>query len=126
LVNGRRFVVAEKTGGSGMEEKEKAPSEEKTQKVVWGYVGKATLWVGLVLFGLAVERLGLTSGILAETVPGEVQRLRAKIAETRYQVQTAQKERRKTKMRILGLEDSSLFSDLERCRKEVEALEAGP
>ena len=108
-----------------MEEKEKV-SDESRQKTVWGYAGKVTLWVALALFGLAMERLGLTSGILSGALPGELQRLRATLAQTGEKVQDADGARRQIKLRIGGLEDSSLLADLERCVEEVKRLEAQP
>ncbi|HXG19943.1 MAG TPA: hypothetical protein VNN62_12840 [Methylomirabilota bacterium] len=56
--------------------------EDKTiEKAVWGIVGTAVLWIGLVLSGIAIERLGLTSGLLSGVLPGETGSLRNQIAE---------------------------------------------
>src|SRR5690349_5161612 len=55
--------------------------EESLEKAVWGYVGTAVMWLSLLLSGIAVERLGITSGILSGVLPGEVSTLRAKVTE---------------------------------------------
>jgi hypothetical protein len=57
-------------------------SDDKTiEKAVWHYVGVGVLWISLLLTGMALERLGLTSNILAGVLPGETGSLRAQATE---------------------------------------------
>jgi hypothetical protein len=60
----------------------KPSSDDKTiEKAIWHYVGIGVLWISLLLSGMALERLGLTSGILAGILPGETGSLRAQATE---------------------------------------------
>ena len=54
---------------------------DEISKAVWHYVGVAVLWISLILTGLALERLGLTSHYFTGVIPGEVGGLRTKNAE---------------------------------------------
>jgi hypothetical protein len=57
-------------------------SDDKTiEKAVWHYVGVGVLWMSLLFTGMAFERLGLTSDILAGVLPGETGSLRAQATE---------------------------------------------
>ena len=57
-------------------------SDDKTiEKAVWHYVGVGVLWISLLLTGMALERLGLTSSIFAGILPGETGSLRAQATE---------------------------------------------
>jgi hypothetical protein len=58
-----------------------AVEDNSVEKAVWGYVGTAVLWIGLLLAGIAVERLGLTSHILSGVLPGEIGTLRNQVTE---------------------------------------------
>jgi hypothetical protein len=61
---------------------ETKPSDDKTiEKAVWHYVGVGVLWTSLFLTGLAFERLGLTSNIMAGVFPGETGSLRTQATE---------------------------------------------
>ena len=55
--------------------------EQSLSKLAWGYVGVGVLWFALLISGVALERLGLTSGILTSVLPGEVGELRQQNAE---------------------------------------------
>ena len=98
------------------------PEEEAVQKIVWGYVGKGVLWIALILSGLALERLGLTSAILPEVLPGEVQTLRADIAATRGKVLTVRKERDDIRVQINYIVEAP--DQLEQCLSEIKRIEA--
>ena len=58
-----------------------AVEDNSVEKAVWGWVGTAVLWIGLLLAGIAVERLGLTSQILSGVLPGEIGTLRNQVTE---------------------------------------------
>ncbi len=107
--------MAEKNQPGGLE-------EEAVQRTRWGYAGKATLWLALILAGLALERLGLTSGIFSELLPGEVQTLRAQIAETHNRVLDVRKERDDLRKAINYVQDAP--ERLKRCLAEVREMEA--
>ena len=63
--------------------------EQSMEKAVWGFVGTAVLWLALLFSGIALERLGLTSGILSGVLPGETGSLRNQVAECQSALQTA-------------------------------------
>jgi hypothetical protein len=66
--------------------------EEKTiEKAVWHYVGVTVLWISLLLTGMALERLGLTSNILAGILPGETGSLRNQVSEYKSKMQTTER-----------------------------------
>jgi len=98
------------------------PEEEAVQKTVWGYAGKVTLWVSLILSGLALERLGLTSALLSAALPGEVQKLRTDIAETGSKVLAVRKERDEVRVQINYIVEAP--DQLERCLSETKRIEA--
>ena len=79
-------------------------TEDKTlEKAVWHYVGVTVLWASLFLTGMALERLGLTSWILAHIVSGEVGSLRAQAAECQRNLGAVKLERDNTKHEEAGL-----------------------
>lgn len=58
------------------------PADDKTvEKAIWGFIGTSLTWLSLFLGGMAVERLGLTSGILSGILPGETGSLRTQAEE---------------------------------------------
>lgn len=67
--------------------------DKALEKAVWHYVGVGVLWIALVLSGIALERLGLTSGFLASVLPGEVGGLRTQIAECEHNLRSVNQER---------------------------------
>ncbi|MEW6298257.1 MAG: hypothetical protein AB1671_11010 [Thermodesulfobacteriota bacterium] len=71
----------------------KQPDDKALEKAVWHYVGVGVLWIALVLSGIALERLGLTSGLLAGVLPGEVGGLRAQVAECENNLRSVNQER---------------------------------
>ena len=69
-------------------------SDDKTiEKAVWHYVGVGVLWTSLLLTGMALERLGLTSSILAGILPGETGSLRAQVTECQRNFTQVRSER---------------------------------
>ena len=98
------------------------PEEEAVQKTVWGYAGKVMLWLSLILSGLALERLGLTSSILSNIVPGEVQTLRVNLAETDSKVLMVRKERDDIRVHIGYIDDAP--ERLDQCLSEIKRIEA--
>jgi hypothetical protein len=72
----------------------KHQNDDKTlEKAVWHYVGVGVLWIALILSGIALERLGLTSAILAGVLPGEVGSLRQQVAECHDNLRNVNQER---------------------------------
>src|SRR5712692_6672079 len=80
-----------------------APEDKTVEKAVWHYVGVTVLWTSLFLTGLAFERLGLTSWIFANIVPGEVGSLRKQVAECDKNLGTVKLDRDNTKHEEAGL-----------------------
>jgi len=105
-------MAAENTGSS----------EETVQKTIWGYAGKVTLWISLILSGLALERLGLTSALLSGVLPGEVQTLRVNIDETGNKFLAVRKERDDIKVHIGYIDEAQ--DRLDRCLDEIKRIEA--
>ncbi len=60
---------------------EQTGGDSNLSKAVWHYISVGVLWLGLVLTGVAFERLGLTTSYLAGILPGEVNSLRTQVAE---------------------------------------------
>lgn len=65
--------------------------EQSMEKAIWGFVGTAVLWVSLLFSGIALERLGLTSGILSGVLPGETGSLRNQAADLKDKLQTTER-----------------------------------
>lgn len=105
------------------EEKGRIPERDQ-QKTIWRYAGKVTLWLALILFGLALERLGLTSDILSETLPGEVQKLRVDLAETQEKSSMIKLEKKQLEVTIGGIVDTGVLDDLKQCLDEIKKIEA--
>lgn len=64
-----------------MAETHKIAEGEDLSKAVWHYVGVGVLWFSLIFTGLALERLGLTSGYLTGVIPGEVNMLKSQVVD---------------------------------------------
>lgn len=96
--------------------------EGSVEKTIWGYMGKAVLWIALILSGLALERLGLTSDILSGALPGEVQTLRADIDETTQKVSLMKGERDTLRTQIGYIVEAP--EQLEQCLGEIKRIEA--
>lgn len=70
------------------------PSDDKAlEKAVWHYVGVGVLWVALIFSGIALERLGLTTGLLSGVLPGVVGNLRTQVAECESNLRNVNQER---------------------------------
>lgn len=65
--------------------------EQSMEKAIWGFVGTAVLWIALLFSGIALERLGLTSGILSGVLPGETGSLRNQAADLKGKLQTTER-----------------------------------
>lgn len=96
-----------------------APEEQPLEKVIWGYVGTGVLWISLLLTGLAVERLGLTSSILTGVLPGEVGTLRQQVATCTRDLGVTKNERDSNK-----LTESALRVEVEKLKKQVASASA--
>ena len=100
---------------------EKVREDEEISKVVWGYVGIGVLWISLVLTGLAIERLGLTSDYLTSILPGEVNTLRAKNKELDTQLRAVRDENQRVKG-LIGREQATADA-LNICQGEKQKIE---
>jgi len=98
-----------------------ASEEQPLEKVVWGYVGTGVLWISLVLAGLALERLGLSSNILSGTLPGESGALRAQVTELTRDLGAMKNDRDTGK-----LTESALRVEVEKLRKQIASAPAQP
>ena len=92
------------------------PEEQPLEKVVWGYVGTAVLWISLLLTGLAVERLGLTSNMLSGILPGEVGTLREHVTTCSRDLGAIKNERDTNK-----LTEGALRNEIDKLKKQVAA-----
>ena len=88
--------------------------DNSVEKAVWGYVGTAVLWIGLLLTGIAVERLGLTSHILSGVLPGEIGTLRAQVTEISRDLGNVKLERDNLKQT-----EGALRSEISKLQKQV-------
>ena len=78
---------------------EQLSAEEELKKATWGYIGVGVLWLSLIISGMALERLDLTSDVLTGLLPGTVNTLRADNASLNEQV----RELKDAKQRLDGL-----------------------
>jgi len=71
------------------------PAEDKTiEKAVWHYIAVTVLWVSLFLFGVIMERMGLTGVILPESIfSGETGSLRTDLGECQNNFATVKLDR---------------------------------
>jgi len=88
--------------------------EESMEKVVWGYVGTTVMWLSLLLTGIAVERLGLTSRILSGILPGEVGTLRTQAEECNKNFGTVKLDRDNLNQTI-----GALRVEIDKLKKQV-------
>lgn len=100
---------------------ERVREGEEISKAVWGHVGAGVLWISLVLTGLALERLGLTSDYLTGVLPGEVSTLRAKNEELDSQLRAVRDENQRVKG-LIGREQATADA-LNICQSEKKKIE---
>ena len=98
-----------------------APEEQPLEKVIWGYVGTGVLWISLLLTGLAVERLGLSSNILSGILPGESGALREQVTTCTRDLGAIKNERDTGK-----LTESALRVEIEKLKKQQPSSPAQP
>ncbi len=92
------------------------PEEQPLEKVVWGYVGAGVLWISLILTGLAVERLGLTSNMLSGVLPGEVGTLREQVTTCSRDLGSIKNERDTNK-----LTEGALRNEIDKLKRQLTA-----
>ena len=97
------------------------PEEQPLEKVIWGYVGTGVLWISLLLSGLAVERLGLTSNILSGILPGESGALREQVTTCTRDLGAIKNERDTNK-----LTENALRVEIEKLKKQLASAPAHP
>ena len=98
-----------------------APEDVPMEKVVWGYVGTAVLWISLLLTGIAVERLGLTSGILSGVLPGEIGTLRNQVTDVSRDLGVVKLERDNLKQT-----EGALRAEISKLQKQLSAASPAP
>jgi len=85
--------------------KEMTP-EEVLRRATLHYIGVGALWLALIFSGIALERLGLTVGLLVGVLPGEVQALRQQFSEEQHNLSTLTSERDQLKVRLDRLREA--------------------
>jgi hypothetical protein len=90
------------------------PEEQPLEKVIWGYVGTAVLWISLLFTGLALERLGLTTNMLSGILPGEVGTLREKVATCSRDLGVVKNERDTNK-----LTEGALRNEIDKLKRQL-------
>jgi hypothetical protein len=101
--------------------KNNAPEEQSLEKVVWGYVGTGVLWISLVLTGLAFERLGISSNILAGILPGESGALREQVTTCTRDLGAIKNERDSNK-----LTEGALRVEVDKLKKQLASAPVQP
>jgi hypothetical protein len=96
-----------------------APEEQPLEKVIWGYVGTGVLWLSLLLTGLAVERLGLSSNILSGILPGESGALRTQVTTCTRDLGIVKNERDTNK-----ITEGALRVEIEKLKKQAASAPA--
>lgn len=112
-----------------MAEEQQVAEEESLGKLAWGYVGVGVLWLSLVISGIALERLGLTSSVLTSVLPGEVSELRQQNMEFDANLKSVTQERdvlsRRTDTFQRQLEqEKTKVADLKKERDELKSAAA--
>ena len=95
--------------------------DNSVEKAVWGYVGTTVLWIGLLLTGIAVERLGLTSHILSGVLPGEIGTLRTQVTEMSRDLGVVKLERDNLKQT-----EGALRTEISKLQKQLPAASTAP
>jgi hypothetical protein len=104
-----------------MAEVKQVTEGEEISKAVWHYVGVGVLWISLILTGLIIERLGLTSGYFTSVIPGEVGTLRERNTEQEANLRKVMDENQRIKG-LIGREAATAEA-LDICQKEKKKLE---
>jgi len=104
-----------------MAEVKKVAEGEEISKAVWHYVGVGVLWFSLIFTGLALERLGLTSGYLTSVIPGEVNTLKKQVTD----FETNQRKVMDENQRLKGLigREQATADALNICQSEKKKIE---
>ena len=100
---------------------QKTQGGEELSKAIWHYVGVGVLWISLILSGIAIERLGLTTGFLTSIIPGEVNTLRAKNEELETNLRKVMDENQRVKG-LIGRE-AACQDALTICQNEKKQIE---
>lgn len=104
-----------------MTEAKRVAEGDEISKAVWHYVGVGVLWLSFIFTGLALERLGLTSGYLTSVIPGEVNVLKKQVAE----FETNQRKVMDENQRLKGLigREQATADALDICQSEKKKIE---
>jgi septal ring factor EnvC (AmiA/AmiB activator) len=109
------------SGRISMAEVNKITENEEISKAVWHYVGIGVLWLSLMFTGLALERLGLTSGYLTSVIPGEVNTLKKQVVDFEANQRKVMDENQRLKG-LIGRE-AATSDALNICQGEKKKLE---
>lgn len=104
-----------------MTEAKRVAEGDEISKAVWHYVGVGVLWLSLIFTGLALERLGLTSGYLTSVIPGEVNTLKKQVAEFETNQRNVMDENQRLKG-LIGREQATADA-LDICQSEKKKIE---
>ncbi len=107
---------------------EQTGGDSSLSKAVWHYISVGVLWIGLLLTGVAFERLGLTTPYLTGLLPGEVNELKDQIGEyeSRNQNLTHERDQAVKTSDTRGLELSKLRREIRELEAEIDTLKAAP
>ncbi|MCY4387757.1 MAG: hypothetical protein OXC18_11700 [Desulfurellaceae bacterium] len=107
---------------------EQTGGDSGLSKAVWHYISVGVLWLGLILTGLAFERLGLTTSYLTGILPGEVNSLRTQVAELEGNNQelTHDRDRAAKTRNTLEVEVNKLKRLQRELEAEIDELKAVP
>jgi septal ring factor EnvC (AmiA/AmiB activator) len=94
---------------------------EGQQQTIWHYARHIGLWLLLLLAGLALERLGITSTSLTSLIPSDVEQLRATTVEQADKQQRVMDENQRLKG-LIGREQACQDA-LNICQGEKKKLE---
>ena len=107
-----------------MAEYDKEAAEELIRKTTWRSVGIFILWFALFLSGIALERLGLATGLLVGVLPGEVQTLRQQLNEEQDNLLALTSEKEEIQARLDGLREAR--DSYVQCKTQLRQLRETP
>ena len=103
-----------------MAEYDKEAAEEMIRKTTWRSLGVGALWLALIFAGIALERLGLASGLLAGILPGEVQTLRQQLNEEQSDLTTLASDKEQIQARLDSLRKAR--DSYAQCKTQLQQL----
>ena len=107
-----------------MAEYDKEAAEEMIRKTTWRSVGIFALWLALIFAGIALERLGLASGLLAGILPGEAQTLHQQLNEEQNDLLALTSEKKEIQARLGRLREAR--DSYVQCKTQLQKLRETP